>query len=97
MTPSLAKTQSTPGALDRQRRRSDSRREVTTLAIIEAAESLFAQQGVDAVSLRQIGSAIGARNTAVVLYHFGDKEALIEAILGHRLPSFERRRAELAG
>ncbi len=97
MTPSLAKTQSTPGAPDRQRRRSDSRREVTTLAIIEAAESLFAQQGVDAVSLRQIGSAIGARNTAVVLYHFGDKEALIEAILAHRLPSFERRRAELAG
>lgn len=97
MTPSLSKIQTLPGVPDRQRKRSDSRREVTTLAIIEAAESLFAQQGVDAVSLRQIGAAIGAKNTAVVLYHFGDKEALIEAILAHRLPSFEKRRAELAG
>lgn len=80
---------------DRQHKRSDSRSEATRLAIIEAAESLFAEQGVDLVSLRQIGAAIGAGNTAVVSYHFGDKEALIEAILAHRLPNFEARRAQL--
>lgn len=97
MTPGLSKTQTSPMVPDQQRKRPDSRREATTLAIVEAAESLFAQQGVDAVSLRQIGAAIGAKNTAVVLYHFGDKEALIEAILAHRLPSFEMRRTELAG
>lgn len=96
MPPSVPETQSTPMAKGRQRKRPDSRREATTLAIIEAAETLFAQQGVDAVSLRQIGVAIGAKNTAVVLYHFGDKEALIEAILANRLPKFEIRRAELA-
>ena len=96
MTPSSSETQSTQVAKRSQRKRSDSRREATTLAIIEAAESLFAQQGVDAVSMRQIGAAIGAKNTGVVLYHFGDKEALIEAILTHRLPKFEIRRAELA-
>lgn len=95
MTPGPSTTQISPSG--RQRKRPDSRREATSLAIIEAAESLFAQQGVDAVSLRQIGAAIGAKNTAVVLYHFGDKEALIEAILAHRLPGFEARRAELAG
>jgi len=95
MTQGPSKTQTSPTIPDRRRKRADSRREATTLAIVVAAESLFGQQGVDAVSLRQIGAAIGAKNTAVVLYHFGDKEALIEAILAHRLPSFEMRRAEL--
>ncbi|MCJ2178031.1 TetR/AcrR family transcriptional regulator [Novosphingobium album (ex Hu et al. 2023)] len=78
-------------------KRADPRRDATCLAIIEAAESLFAEQGIDMVSLRQIGAAAGAKNTAVVAYHFGDKEALIEAILRHRLPEFEKRRGELAG
>lgn len=80
-----------------QGKRPDARREATRIAIIEAAETLFAQQGVDTVSLRQIGAATGAKNTAVVSYHFGDREALIEAILTYRLPEFERRRAELLG
>jgi len=97
VTPGLSKSRTLPMVAGRQRKRPDTRREATSLAIIEAAESLFARQGVDAVSLRQIGAAIGARNTAVVLYHFGDKEALIEAILTHRLPLFEGRRAELIG
>lgn len=80
----------------KRRKRPDPRRDATRLAIIEAAESLFAKQGVDAVSVRQIGAAIGAGNTAVVSYHFGDKEALIETILLYRLPAFEERRAELS-
>ncbi len=77
-------------------KRRNSRRDATRLAIIETAESLFAEEGIDGVSLRQIGTATGARNPAVVAYHFGDKEALIEAILAHRLPHLERRRAVLA-
>lgn len=68
----------------------------TRRALIETAEALFGERGVDAVSLRQIGAATGSGNTAVVLYHFGDKEGLIESILRHRLPEFERRRAELS-
>jgi AcrR family transcriptional regulator len=77
------------------RRRVSHRRETTRQAIIETAESLFGEQGIDAVSLRQIGAATGARNTAVVLYHFGDKQALLEAILLWRLPALDERRAEL--
>lgn len=91
----MADVQSFGTTLASPRKRSDPRREATRQAIIEAAESLFAEQGLDAVSLRQIGLEIRAGNTAVVSYHFGDKEALIEAILHHRLPEFERRRAEL--
>ncbi|MCJ2180510.1 TetR/AcrR family transcriptional regulator [Novosphingobium album (ex Hu et al. 2023)] len=76
-------------------KRADHRRETTRLAIIEAAETLFAERGIDAVSLREIGAAAGAKNTAVVSYHFGDKEGLLDAILHSRLPAFDTRRAGL--
>lgn len=78
-----------------QRKRVDPRRETTRMALIEAAESLFAQQGVEAVSTRMIGAAIGSLNTNVVAYHFGSKEALVDAVYRHRLPGIDRRRGEL--
>jgi AcrR family transcriptional regulator len=77
------------------RKRHDPRRDATRIALIEAAESLFAEAGVEGVSTRQIGAAIGSSNTNVVAYHFGSKEALIEAVYRHRLPDMDRRRREL--
>jgi len=77
------------------RKRDDPRREATRAALIEAAEQLFAEAGVEAVSTRHIGAAIGALNTNVVAYHFGGKEGLIEAVFRHRLPDIDRRRREL--
>lgn len=62
--------------------------EHTRERLIDAAEQLMADRGVDGVSLREIGRAAGERNTGVVQYHFGSKEALITAI-------FERRMARL--
>lgn len=82
--------------MERQARtRNDPRRDATRIALIEAAESLFAESGVDGVSTRQIGAAIGSANTNVVAYHFGSKEALIEAVYRHRLPAIDRRRRVL--
>lgn len=78
-----------------ERKRVDPRREQTRIALIEAAESLFAAEGVDAVSTRRIGAAIGSLNTNVVAYHFGSKEALIDAVYHHRLPAIDARRGEL--
>jgi AcrR family transcriptional regulator len=78
-----------------QRQRKDPRREATRVALIEAAESLMAQVGVDGASTRRIGAAIGSLNTNVVAYHFGSKEALIETIYRYRLPAIDRRRGEL--
>lgn len=78
-----------------ERKRSDPRRDQTRIALIEAAESLFAEEGVDAVSTRRIGAAIGSLNTNVVAYHFGSKEALIDAVYHHRLPAIDARRGEL--
>lgn len=60
--------------------------------MIEKAEAMFAEAGINGVSLRQIGFAIGSANANVVGYHFGAKEELIEAILlRHRLPVEEAR------
>lgn len=77
------------------RKRDDPRRTATRGGLIEAAERLFAEAGVDAVSTRQIGAAIGSLNTNVVAYHFGSKDGLIEAVFRHRLPQIDRRRGEL--
>ena len=77
------------------RSRNDPRRAATRLALIETAELLFAQYGVEGVSTRQIGAAIGSSNTNVVAYHFGSKDALIVEVIRHRVPGLEARRAEL--
>jgi AcrR family transcriptional regulator len=77
------------------RTRRDPRRETTRTALLEKAEVLIADFGVEGVSTRQIGAAIGSANNNVVAYHFGSKEELITAIYHHRLPAIEARRAEL--
>jgi len=64
--------------------------------LLDAAERLFAERGVDAVSVRAVNAAAGA-NVAAVHYHFGSKEALVEAVLRRRMDALgERRRAMLA-
>jgi AcrR family transcriptional regulator len=79
----------------RRRTRTDPLGEATRSALIEKAEAMFAEKGVEGVSIRQIGVAIGSSNSNVVGYHFGTKEALVEAILLRNRPQIEARRAEL--
>jgi AcrR family transcriptional regulator len=57
----------------------------TRLAIIECAERLYAERGVNGVSLREIGAAAGQRNTGAVRYHFGSKAGLLSAVFEHRM------------
>ena len=63
--------------------------------ILLAAERLIADHGVDGVSMRQIGAAVGSGNNSAVLYHFGSKEKLVQAIFEYRLPRLRARRAQL--
>src|SRR6188472_3484227 len=49
--------------------------------LIETAESLFATEGVNGVSLREIVRASGARNVTALQYHFGDRRGLLRAVL----------------
>lgn len=59
------------------------------------AERLFAEQGVAAVSNRQVSEAAGQANNFAVGYHFGTKADLVLAIVRRHAPSIEQRRAEL--
>ena len=63
--------------------------------IVEVAERLFAQSGLEGVSFRQIGAAAGAANHYAVQYHFGDKAGLVRAIFASHLPSLEAKRAKM--
>jgi AcrR family transcriptional regulator len=67
----------------------------TSERLLRAAERLFAEQGLDAVSLRQISVAAGMRMTHAVAYHFGDKAGLIRAIVEDRSLRIEERRRPL--
>src|SRR5688572_28051662 len=52
--------------------------------VLTAAESLFAEQGYNGASLRQITKR-AAVNLASVNYHYGDKESLYIAVIKRRL------------
>ena len=65
--------------------------------LLETAERMLAEYGIEGVSLRQIAAATGEGNNSVVQYHFGDKAGLIREIINRRVETFEpRRQAMLA-
>jgi len=67
----------------------------TQIRILEAAEELFMQQGFEGTSMRLLTSKAGV-NLAAVNYHFGSKDALIEAVFRRRLDAINAERiAEL--
>jgi AcrR family transcriptional regulator len=67
----------------------------TRTRILDAAEELFMQHGFEGTSMRLLTAKAGA-NLAAVNYHFGSKDALIEAVFRRRLdPMNAGRVAEL--
>jgi AcrR family transcriptional regulator len=67
----------------------------TRLALISAAERLFAEQGLQRTSLRQINQEAGQRNESAVHYHFGSREAVIAAILDLRTKPVNEDRLQM--
>jgi len=63
----------------------------TQARLLDAAERLFAERGIDAVSVRAVNAAAGA-NVAAVHYHFGSKEQLVAAVLRRRMDVLGERR-----
>lgn len=59
--------------------------------ILDAAESLFVEHGLEATSMRMI-TALAEVNLAAVNYHFGNKEKLIQEIFKRRLTELNRQR-----
>lgn len=61
--------------------------------LLLAGERLFATRGLDNVSLRQINTEAGQRNSSAAHYHFGSKESLITALYEHRMEQLNIRRS----
>src|SRR3954464_7133754 len=60
--------------------------------LIATAERLFAAEGVNGVSLREIVRASGARNVTALQYHFGDRKGLLRAVLDRHYRDVEAAR-----
>ena len=69
------------------------RSEATRMRLIHAAEKLFAEDGLEHVSIRAIILAAEQKNESVLQYHFGSKAGLIEAIHRYRGRQIDDQRA----
>ncbi len=63
--------------------------------LLDAATRLFAERGVENVSIAEIVREAGQRNTSAVHYHFGSRDDLVRAILELYVPVIRARRLEL--
>ncbi|MFI0453851.1 TetR family transcriptional regulator [Actinomadura sp. 6N118] len=63
--------------------------------LLDAALRLYAERGLDAVSLREINQAAGARNATAVQYHFAGRAGIINAIFARHVPEVDARRHAL--
>lgn len=68
--------------------------QATRERLVHAAERLFAERGVGAVSLRAVMTAAGT-NVASVHYHFGSKSSLVEAVVRSRMEEVSSSRDAL--
>jgi AcrR family transcriptional regulator len=57
----------------------------TPTQMLDVAERLFAANGIDKVSIREILRASGQSNLSAAHYHFGSREALIGALMARRI------------
>src|SRR5215831_12233325 len=78
-------------ALNLQGSRMDKADQATTKELIlDRAERLFAEKGLDATSVRDITGAAGV-NLGAITYHFGTKQKLIEAMFNRHFGPFVQR------
>lgn len=66
----------------------------TAIALLDAAEAAFVEDGIDAASLRSIMRSAGS-NAAAVHYHYGGREKLASAVVQRILTPLQDRRLEL--
>jgi AcrR family transcriptional regulator len=71
-----------------------SRSQVTRDRILDAAEKLFAECGFYGVSIRDVTGAVDV-DVALVAYHFGSKQGLLDAVLLRRAADLNDERLAL--
>ena len=64
----------------------------TRTALLDAALRLFAEQGVELPSMREITRAAEQRNTNALQYHFGDREGLLRDLLDRHGATVDQQR-----
>lgn len=62
--------------------------------LLDCAERLFADHGIEGISLRSINAEAGL-SAAALHYHFGTKQALVAALLERQMPGLMERRGAL--
>ncbi len=63
--------------------------------LLDAATALFAERGIDKVSVAEIVRAADQRNASAVRYHIGNHDDLLHAVLERYVPVLSARRREL--
>lgn len=74
---------------------SPERSQETRKRLILAAEKLFGEEGIGAVSMRRINAEAKQKNVSALHYHFGSREAIIQAIFEYRMTASAERRQVL--
>ena len=67
----------------------------TRSRIIDTAETLFAEHGVESTSLLEIAKASGQKNRSALQYHFTNKEGLLDAVLDKHAGAIAADRAAM--
>jgi AcrR family transcriptional regulator len=67
----------------------------TRRLLVDAAEQLFAERGIDNTNFVDIARAAGQKNRNVLQYHFGDKESLINAVLDKHTTGIDIERGKM--
>jgi AcrR family transcriptional regulator len=63
--------------------------------LLDAAAHLFAERGIDNVSIAEIVRRAGQRNSSALHYHFGSRDAVLVALLERHIPDIRSRRLAL--
>jgi len=63
--------------------------------LLDAAARLFAERGIDNVSIAEIVRAAHQRNASAVHYHFGSRDEILRSVLARHVPAIAERRGEL--
>jgi AcrR family transcriptional regulator len=67
----------------------------TREALLDSAERLFALRGLYGVSLGEVGRQANQHNRSAAQYHFGSRDALIEAVAARHVETLNQKRWEM--
>lgn len=64
------------------------------IALLDAAERLYAEHGLDGVAMRDIAQATNQKNSSVVQYYFGTRNGLVLEVFRRRMQQINQIRLE---